>query len=273
MLTQTSHDLALQANLVFQANLYKSANPTRRWLHQARRDWVMEMFQKVVPVGGTASMLEVGVGCGEFTALISHVGWVFALDINPDFVAKANYLPRVCATVGDITVPSIFRQYEYETQADIALCSEVLEHVHDSLTALKNIHSTLKPSGILILTTPNAWSSMEMFARLLNFRWATKLASKLYGEPVAPLGHINLMTARKLTAQIKEAGFEILHQEDIGLYLPLVAEAGGQYGMRLCRFLAHLLSGTWFRWLCWTQCYICRPVRVETHDLTLQEGM
>ncbi len=37
-----------------------------------------------------------------------------------------------------------------------ALCSEVIEHVTDPLALLRQIHETLAPDGVVLLTTPNA---------------------------------------------------------------------------------------------------------------------
>jgi SAM-dependent methyltransferase len=50
---------------------------------------------------------------------------------------------------------------------DVVLCCEILEHLlQDPLAALQEIKRVLKPSGALILTTPNV-SRLENVARLL----------------------------------------------------------------------------------------------------------
>jgi SAM-dependent methyltransferase len=43
---------------------------------------------------------------------------------------------------------------DYEEEYDIILCLNVLEHVYDFQTAIKNIYKALKPGGILVLSTP-----------------------------------------------------------------------------------------------------------------------
>ena len=51
----------------------------------------------------------------------------------------------------DITSDNTFLKYKY----DLALAIEVIEHVKDSEKMLENIYNTLKPGGILYITTPN----------------------------------------------------------------------------------------------------------------------
>jgi 2-polyprenyl-3-methyl-5-hydroxy-6-metoxy-1,4-benzoquinol methylase len=241
----------------FQARLYASGNPTRRWLHTTRRTWLMEAFGRYCPEKN-AQILEVGIGCAIHTREISPRGKVLAVDINPDFVALANCIPNVTAVQADITQPGFTSRHEYMNQTDIALCSEVLEHVADSRTALRNLHTALKPGGILILTTPNAWSTMEVAARLLDLPFMARLARAIYKESVDALGHINRMTRRQLLEQILDAGFEIVETTDTGFYLPVIAEFGGAFGQRICRTLAAWLARSPLRWLCWTQCWILR---------------
>ena len=179
-------------------------------------------------------------------------GKVFAVDINPSFVDAANAMPNVVAQVADITMDA------FDPVHDVALCSEVLEHVPDSASALKNIFASLKPGGYLVLTTPNSYSTVELTARLLSFGPIVKLARWIYGESVDDLGHINRMTRTQLRAQIDAAGFEVIRQENIAFYLPGVAEFMGEAGTRICQWFAQALAGTRLSGLLWTQCWVLR---------------
>ena len=125
-----------QENIAFQSNLYESNNSTRRWLHNIRREWVISVLTEVAPV--QAVFLEIGIGCGIYTSLMAARGKVFAVDINPSFVAAANTLPNVVAQVADVT------QDRFSPVHDVALCSEVIEHVPDSVSALKNIFASFR---------------------------------------------------------------------------------------------------------------------------------
>jgi len=238
-----------QADLAFQANLYESGNPTRRWLHNARREWVLDMIDSNAPEG--ARFLEIGCGCGIYTSHMAGLGTVQALDINPDFVASANRLANVDASIADI------QSFDSAPLYDVAVCSEVIEHIPDSARALRNIYSALKPGGRLILTTPHSFSTMEIFARLLAFPPMVALARLIYGEAVDDLGHINRLTRAQLRRQIEVAGFNVVHQTARALYLPVLAEIGGAAGARLAqRIETHLRRRPLLSQLLWTQCWL-----------------
>jgi 2-polyprenyl-3-methyl-5-hydroxy-6-metoxy-1,4-benzoquinol methylase len=196
-------------------------------------------------------ILEVGCGSGLLTELMSDVGKVMAVDVEANYVDMANNLKDVRAIQADISKGDFTERVQ--TKADVVVCSEVVEHITDSQTALKSLYACLKPGGMLILTTPNPWSTAEIAARLLDIPLIASLARVIYREPVKPLGHINRMPRAKLLKQIRAAGFEVWEQKDVGLYIPLVAELMGNTGKRICGFCSQILSCPPLRWLCWTQ--------------------
>ena len=240
-----------QEDVAFQANLYEAENRTRRWLHTTRRDWVMQAIDANLS-GASRKVLEVGVGAGLFTRHLSRQSCqVLAVDINATFLRAVADLPGVQVREADVTTLDV-------EGFDMAVCSEVLEHLPpaDLRLALQRMYAALRPGGTLILTTPQSFSTMELFARLLGNPLALALAKKLYGA-VDELGHINLLTRRALRRQLREVGFRVAAQHLNGLYIPLVAEFGGQAGQKFAAALANalrhvpVLSG-----LLWTQCYV-----------------
>ncbi|MHB8699237.1 MAG: class I SAM-dependent methyltransferase [Sulfuricaulis sp.] len=243
-----------QADIGFQKNLYRDPNPTRHWLHNARREWVMSHIDRYTPTGNE-KVLEIGVGCGVFTRHISARGCrIFAVDINSRFLDAVRDLPGVIVSHHDATENLMLNGF------NVALCSEVIEHVprDRSLRLLMGIFGSLKPGGVLILSTPQAYSTMELAARCLRLKPVLSLARWIYGT-VDELGHINLLTRCGLKRQITMAGFHVIEETAIGLYVPLLAEVGGVTGRRVAKFLERilwripLLSG-----LLWTQCYVLK---------------
>lgn len=252
-MTSLAADAARQADIAFQANLYNDPNPTRRGLHCDRRAWVESTVDAVLPRGG--SIIEVGIGCGIFTRYLAATGApVTAVDINPAFVEGVRDVPGVTAVLADATGKLDLGQH------DLALCSEVLEHVppSQSLNMLRSLHDALKPGGALVLTTPQRFATVELMARLLKFPPILAIARRLYGT-ADELGHINLLTAGQLRRQIRAAGFTIEKSARFGFYLPVIAEFGGTAGHRLLHAMGRvidripLLNG-----LIWTQAYVLR---------------
>ena len=242
---------ARQEDIAFQANLYADPNPTRRGLHQTRRDWVEAALRR--RVGAGTRVLEVGIGCGIFTRALSAMrAKVTALDINPAFVAGVSHIDGVTSRVADAT-----ERLPVEGQ-QVALCSEVLEHVPParSLAMLGAIHDALQPGGTLILTTPQSFATVELMARLLRFPPVLALARRLYGT-ADELGHINLLTAPELKRQIAMAGFTIEQETRFGFYLPVIAEFGGEAGRKLLVGIEKMLVRLpLLRGLVWTQAYV-----------------
>jgi SAM-dependent methyltransferase len=98
-------------------------------------------FSKINP---GSFVLTVGAG-GKINDLLNSnadkIGFkILSLDINPD---------RQPDIIGDIC-QEIFRDNVF----DVVVCCEVLEHLVSPHSGINNIHKTLKPGGLLILSTP-----------------------------------------------------------------------------------------------------------------------
>src|ERR1700722_13952901 len=91
-----------QGDVAFQAQLYEAENPTRRWLHTTRRDWVMQAIDANLSTS-PCKVLEVGVGAGLFTRHLSQQSCqVLAIDINPTFLHAVADLPGVNVREADV---------------------------------------------------------------------------------------------------------------------------------------------------------------------------
>jgi SAM-dependent methyltransferase len=240
-----------------QTTLYTSQNPTRRWLHSMRRDWIVGAIQRYsAGTGGTA--IEIGPGSGVYLPeLLSRFHRVFVADIERAFLEQSR---RICPDEERLTVEvdDITRTRLPADTFDLVLCSEVVEHISDSKSAIVGMSRILRPGGVLILSTPHRFSTLEVTARIALKPPMIHLVGLVYREPVLELGHINLLTRRQLEAQLHAAGFEILERHCCGLYLPLLAEIGGNLALRLEQYLQDQLRGGPLEQLLWTQFYVCR---------------
>lgn len=242
--------------LKIQKTIYDSANPTRRWLHRTRRAWVMDAIRRHAKPEGRA--IEIGPGSGVYLPhLLSHFARVEAADIEPQFLTEAERLatgdPRLTTRIADIT-----RDALPEKAYDLILCTEVIEHIGDSASALHRMAGMLKPEGVLVLTTPHRWSLLEMTAWLAFKPGFIHLVRAIYGEAVFEMGHINLLTRATLARQLSAARLHAFEEEVMGLYLPLIAEFAGKSGQKFEEWLEGKMKRTGLRQLLWTQAYLCR---------------
>ncbi|HLX36364.1 MAG TPA: class I SAM-dependent methyltransferase, partial [Candidatus Binataceae bacterium] len=142
--------------LRLQKTLYTSKNPTRRWLHCTRRDWIIDEIQGIG--GERRSALEVGFGSGVYLPhLAARYAEVTGIDKEPAFLehgaAMARDLPNLRVIADDIT-----RSKLDANSFDLVLCSEVIEHIPDWPKAMAEMYRLLKSGGRLILSTPQPYS-------------------------------------------------------------------------------------------------------------------
>jgi 2-polyprenyl-3-methyl-5-hydroxy-6-metoxy-1,4-benzoquinol methylase len=236
-----------------QQTLYTSKNPTRRWLHCSRHDWIVRELEQAGPAGRA---LEVGPGSGIYLkTLAERYEKVVATDIENAYLRHLQPLTgrygNLELLVDDVTASGL-----PSASFDLILCSEVIEHIEDSAPALAEMRRLLKPGGTLVLSTPQRFSTLELTAKIAFLPGIIHLVRRVYKEPVLETGHINLMTARQVTRQLEQAGFAIRKRHKSGLYLPLVAEFMGTNGLRAEQWLESRVRGSLLDGLLWTQYYV-----------------
>jgi 2-polyprenyl-3-methyl-5-hydroxy-6-metoxy-1,4-benzoquinol methylase len=244
-----AHDL-----LALQRVLYESRNPTRRWLHRTRRDWISGALERLASLGSRAHALEVGPGSGVYVPILSRLfERVTVLDIESAYLdaVRELALPNVSVVCDDIRRPTA-----PAARVDLLLCTEVIEHIGESRAALAGMRRLLRPGGVLVLSTPQRYSPLEVCSRVAFLPGVIDVVRLIYREPILPTGHINLLTAAEARRQIEQAGFMIRQTHTSGIYLPLLAELGGEPVRRLAEWLEGRLRGGRLAWLLWTQYYV-----------------
>jgi SAM-dependent methyltransferase len=211
---ESGHEL-----LRLQQTLYESRNPTRRWLHCTRRDWIIAAIQRYLPAGEKKA-LEIGPGSGVYLPVLASLfDRVTAMDIEDAYLDHAQRLadsyPNLTFLTDDITHSKLA-----DGSFDLILCSEVIEHVPDPNAALQEMHRLLKPKGVLILSTPQRHSTLELVAKVAFMPGVVHWVKWVYREAVLEMGHISLMTEKQVRLRLKASGFYVIEHFKSGLYLP-----------------------------------------------------
>ena len=100
---------------------------------------------------------------------------------------------------------------------DVVLCWNVLEHLSHPLRALANLHSALRPGGILILGVPNLEAPKTLVTKLTPHRFHVWIYRRVLGNPSAGLpGYAPFPTflrldlaPRRLRRSLERLGFGI----------------------------------------------------------------
>jgi SAM-dependent methyltransferase len=234
-----------------QETLYESSNPTRRWLHCSRRDWVIAAINRWG--AGATRALEIGPGSGVYLPTLAAAATeVVGVDIEDAYLDRLRPLEREYShlrLVHDDILNSSFPDGYF----DLILCSEVIEHIADSRRAFAEMRRLLAPTGVLIVSTPQKYSPLELCSKVAFLPGIIDVVRWIYKESILETGHINLMTAQMLRDQLEQAGFAIVQTHTSGVYIPGIAESLGYRALRIEQALERRVHKTRFDGLLWTQ--------------------
>lgn len=208
-----------------------------------------------------AKALEVGPGSGIYLPLLCDLfEHVTASDIEPAYLDHLGCVgaerPNLDLVIDDIASSSL----EPES-FDLVLCSEVIEHTPEPSRVMAGLRRVLRPEGALVLTTPQARSTLELAAKIAFLPGVIDVVRRIYREPILPSGHISLLTVRQVQELLTANDFRVLEHRTWGLYLPLVSELGGEAGLSFQRRLERFISGRRLDGMLWTQFWVAERGR------------
>jgi 2-polyprenyl-3-methyl-5-hydroxy-6-metoxy-1,4-benzoquinol methylase len=243
--------------LQVQDTLYHSKNPTRRWIHTVRRQSIETLLRSVARPG-VERALEIGPGSGLYLPVLAELAQqVVVTDIEPSYLDRAHQCLSGHANA-QFVVDDITRTQLEPASFDLILCTEVLEHIGDWRAALASMARLLRPGGALVLSTPQPRSPLELMGKVAFRPGIIQVVRAIYREPILDTGHISLVSARRLDRELATNGLCIEQRSRTGLYLPVIAELGGQAALRLEQALEPRLQSRPLRGLLWTQYVVAR---------------
>ncbi len=89
-------------------------------------------------------------------------------------------------------------------QFDVITAAEIIEHLFDPVTVLKEAHRLLRPGGLLWVTTPHAHS---LAARVMKLDWRL----------VCPPEHLQWFSVKGIKTALGQAGFQKVRIETTGV--------------------------------------------------------
>jgi SAM-dependent methyltransferase len=125
--------------------------------------------------------LVLDAGCGPKPAVIAiSNGYCVALDVSRENVIKARHnikllsIQNISCVIGDVEkLPFVAETFDVVSNRD------VLEHLNDPRNGIKELVSSLKPNGKLLITTSNALNLTMLIDRLLPSSVSEKIIRKL----------------------------------------------------------------------------------------------
>lgn len=170
-----------------------------------------------LPVGPGVRVLDLGCGGGRHAFEVLRRGAdVIAFDMDQSeldgvaamFVAmdKAGEVPE--GATGEIVQGTALEMPFEDGTFDRIIAAEVLEHIPEDMTAMREIFRVLKPGGTAAITVPSFLPERICWALDEDYH-------------TAPGGHVRIYTLAELSAKLKSTGFEIgPHHHAHGLHAP-----------------------------------------------------
>src|SRR3954469_10991483 len=139
--------------------------------------------------------LDLGAGAGRLASELRTAALVLA-DVSGVALERARRrLPDATKVLLQPDAPLPFE----DSQFDLVLCAETIEHVRDVQLLLSEARRVLEPGGTLALTTP-AHGRLTGLAILVG-------GFERHFDPLSP--HLRFFTARSLRRVLGELGFDV----------------------------------------------------------------
>lgn len=178
-------------------SLHEESVGDQHFIDCASRDHAIQQLQKHV-LQAHPTLLEIGCSSGYLLKRITQ-SFQNALVMGADVVSEplkklAILLPNVPLFRFDLTHCPL-----PENSVDAVVILNVLEHIQDDATALKQIYRILKPGGVVIIEVPAGPDLYDVYDQVLM--------------------HYRRYTLSHLSKLVSDQGFHITQQSHLGFFL------------------------------------------------------
>jgi len=141
-------------------------------------------------------VLDIGCGAGPGLRYLTARGArVYGADSSRYALLQAQKLVRQV----DLLQIDALSQFPFKDFSfGLIVANELIEHLPEGITFLKECYRLLRPGGVVLLTTPNLWDIRRLTHPLMGKPWSGDT------DPT----HINLYTPARLRDELSSVGFQ-----------------------------------------------------------------
>lgn len=121
------------------------------WWHKGKKELVKQLYLKYFNGQKDLEILEIGCGTGEILSLLKQWGNTTGLDVSQealDYCKTHGFQNLILEDINSLDLN------QHESKYDLILALDVLEHIQEDVTAMKQVYKMLKPGGMFFVTVP-----------------------------------------------------------------------------------------------------------------------
>jgi 2-polyprenyl-3-methyl-5-hydroxy-6-metoxy-1,4-benzoquinol methylase len=150
----------------------------------------LSLLEKHISKG---NLLDIGCSTGITLKVARDRGWsVYGVEVNESAAAFA----REVLNIGNVKIGRLSNEMFPDEFFSAVLMFDVIEHIHPPLEFIQILRNKIKPSGLLLIITPNIDS---ISAKLLKTKWP-----HLFPE------HVCLYSPKSIRFLLEKHGFSVL---------------------------------------------------------------
>lgn len=182
----------------FSNNYYSSILSDNEKIYNKNKLVTVSKCLKLLPDSGR--VLDIGCFNGYVLDILKNKGYeTYGIDASKNAV-------KLCSEKGHIVLEAdLEKEIPFEENFfDCVLGMEIIEHIADTDTLLKEVKRVLKPNGVLVMSTPNFFS---LGRRLMTLFGVNPYFEASFSFPPRMAGHLRFYTHDLLHSFLKFSGF------------------------------------------------------------------
>lgn len=201
-----------------------------------------------------SSLLDIGCGRGFLLGHLADAGieGLTGMDVYEDVASD-----RFSYARGDVTRRLPFDDHSFEC----VVAGEIIEHVPDPDTFLREIRRVLVQGGTLVVSTPNmvSWANrvlVPLGVQPLGTETSSEVAlgrrHRVLGQGNQVQGHLKVFTFRALSEILERYGFDVVAREGVPAFFPKPIDRFDRFVSRRVvsvasglLYVAHAPEGEW----------------------------
>ncbi len=152
----------IKSNLILRKIFYWLLN-----LFFLRSWYIRKLLKDIIPQikSKEPKIFDAGTGFAQYSYFIAKnfpQSKILAVDIKEDYLTDAKeFFNKLNLKNVDFKIDDL-KEISYQSEFDLIICVDVMEHIDDDERVLKNFYNSLRSDGYLIINTPSIYGGSDV---------------------------------------------------------------------------------------------------------------